>query len=42
MPVALAVASLAWLALIAGTLLVAGTRGTHVAVIAAVMCAAGR
>ncbi|MER6074391.1 histidine kinase [Streptomyces sp. NPDC001817] len=34
-PVALAIASLAWLALIAGT------RGGHMAVVAAVMCAAG-
>ncbi|PWI42536.1 histidine kinase [Streptomyces sp. ICBB 8177] len=40
-PVALAVAALAWLVLIAGTLLTAGTRGVHVAAVAAVMCAAG-
>jgi signal transduction histidine kinase len=40
-PVALAVAALAWLVLIAGTLLTAGTRGAHVAAVAAVMCAAG-
>ncbi len=40
-PVALAVAALAWLVLIAGTLLTAGTRGAHVAAVSAVMCAAG-
>ncbi|MFJ8098572.1 sensor histidine kinase [Streptomyces griseofuscus] len=40
-PVALAVAALAWLVLIAGTLLTAGTRGAHVAAVTAVMCAAG-
>ncbi|MHC3474809.1 sensor histidine kinase [Streptomyces sp. 7R007] len=40
-PVALAVAALAWLVLIAGTLLTAGTRGAHVAAVAAVMGAAG-
>ncbi|MEU6973057.1 hypothetical protein AB0A71_36155 [Kitasatospora aureofaciens] len=41
MPVALAVAAPAWLVLIAGTLLTAGTRGPYVAAVAAVMCAAG-
>ncbi|MBA9050766.1 MULTISPECIES: sensor histidine kinase [Streptomyces] len=40
-PVALAVAALAWLVLIAGTLLTAFTQGAHVAAVAAVMCAAG-
>ncbi|TWV33895.1 hypothetical protein FRZ03_29855 [Streptomyces misionensis] len=40
-PVALAVAALAWLVLIAGTLLTAGARGAHVAAVSAVMCAAG-
>ncbi|MER6081274.1 histidine kinase [Streptomyces sp. NPDC001833] len=40
-PFALGVAALAWLVLIAGTLLTVGSRGARVAAAVAVMCAAG-